>query len=73
MELVLRSGYSVQDRLFDLPDEDQRAYVASCMGLPPDQVEWPLKIINNLLGIRKTEGEDRFYTEIRRMMSPEPF
>ena len=72
MKLLYRDGSEDDDRLFDLPLEDQRAYVARALGLSlsaPDS--WPIAIIDMLLSVRRFDGKKSFYREIGRMLSPE--
>jgi hypothetical protein len=70
MLLKYRDGKEANDDLFDRPLAEQHAFVAKCLGCPPDEDYWPHDSIERLLAIRMNEGIWPFHEELNRMMSP---
>jgi hypothetical protein len=72
MLLRYRDGTEDDDRMFDLPIDQQREHVARAMGLGPNWVKdggWE-RLIDTLLSVRRNDGKPSFYREIGRMLSP---
>lgn len=67
MQLTYRDGKTADDSFFDVSIEDQRARCAAYMALHPDPKYWPIATIDNLIGIRRHEGESAFSYNIARM------
>jgi hypothetical protein len=73
MMMHYNDGTSGNDYLFDQPEDLHRVYVAGCMNLNPNTPEdWPIKLIDKLLWIRRHEGLKAFHAELRSLFAPSP-
>ena len=73
MKIRYSDGSEDDDRLFDLPLDRQRQYIARCIMLGPGWINEPMwtRIIDTLISVRRNDGKSSFYREIGRMLSPD--
>lgn len=70
MWLTYLNGRSSFDDLFDQPKDIQVAHVARCLDLNPSTpLDWTMSVIDHLLAIRRYEGRECFFREIRSLVS----
>lgn len=70
MKLPYRNGKSADDPFFDASLEDQQARMATYLALSPNhKSSWPMDLIDNLIALRRHEGEEAMLLEINKMFS----
>jgi hypothetical protein len=70
MRMTYDSGRSSFDDLFDQPRDIQIAHVARYLDLDlGNPLYWPFSVIDHLLAIRRHEGRDYFFREIRALLT----